>query len=120
MKAYSLDLRERVITLIDAGLSSPAIAGRLNVSVSTVKRYRRRRRAGLDLAPRSRPGRPAVKGAALDAALTAQLRSHPDATLAEHCAHWHAQSGVRVSPSTMRRAILRAEWTVKKTKLKHR
>lgn len=115
MKAYSLDLRERVITLIDAGLSAPAIAARLHVSVATVKRYRRRHRAGLDLAPRPRPGRPAVKATALDAALTSQLRAHPDATLAEHCRHWHAQADMSVSASTMRRAILRADWTVKKS-----
>lgn len=115
MKAYSLDLRERVITLVLSGMSYPQVADLLAVSHSTVKRYMRRYRADGDLSPRPRPGRVSVVGAALDAGLEPQLDTYPDATLAEHCRHWDAATGQRVSLSSMRRAICRADWTRKQS-----
>lgn len=115
MKAYSLDLRERIIDRVLSGLSDAQVSEMLGVSRSTVKRYVRQYRADGDLSPRPRPGQPAVKGAALDAGLGPHLAQYPDATLAEHCQYWAAATGQRVSISTMRRAICRADWTRKKS-----
>ena len=117
MKAYSLDLRQRVITLVRNGRSYPQVSDLLGVSHSTVKRYVRQYRADGNLSPRPRPGRAAVVGAALDAGLGPQLAQYPDATLAEHCRYWHATTGQRVSSSSLRRAIVRADWTRKKSLL---
>jgi transposase len=114
MKAYSLDLRQRVIELVRRGHRYPEVADLLGISLSTVNRYLRRDRQGDSLEPRPKPGRPPVKGTALDAGIAAQLRAQPDATLAEHCASWQAATGTGVSPSTMRRAIGRTGWSVKK------
>jgi len=114
MKAYSLDLRQRVIDLVLRGHAYPEVADLLGISLSTVNRYLRRHRQGDSLEPCPKPGRPPVKGAALDAGIAAQLRVQPDATLVEHCASWQATTGASVSPSTMRRAIGRAGWRVKK------
>jgi transposase len=116
MKAYALDLRQRVIDLVLRGLSYPQVSALLSISPSTVKRYVRQYRNGGDLCPRPRPGQPAVKGAALDAGLGPQLAQYPDATLAEHCQHWAATTGQQVSLATMRRAIARADWTRKKSR----
>jgi transposase len=113
MKAYGTDLREKVVAAIDRGMSRAAAARTFGVSLSTVKRWLRRRRAGA-LAPRPSPGRPPRLGAALDAGLAAQVQAAPDATLAEHCAAWRAATGQSVSPSTMRRAMARLGWTRKK------
>jgi transposase len=113
MKAYSIDLREKVVAAIERGMPQTVAAETFGVSRSTGKRWRRRRQDGA-LAPRTSPGRPPRLGAALDAGLAAQLRAAPDATLAEHCAAWQETTGQAVSPSTMRRAILRAGWTRKK------
>jgi transposase len=113
MKAYSLDLREKVVAAVDRGMSRAAVAIAFGVSPSTVKRWRRRRKTG-SAAPRPIPGRPARLGAALDAGLEPHLRAAPDATIAEHCAAWEQATGQAVSPSTMRRAIDRLGWTRKK------
>ena len=113
MKAYSPDLREKVVTAVERGMPRVAAAAAFDVSRSTIKRWLRLRRTG-SLAPRSIPGRPARLGAALDAGLERQLRAAPDAALAEHCAAWEQASGQVVSPSTMRRAIVRLGWTRKK------
>ena len=115
MNAYSLDLRQRVIDLVLGGLSYPQVADLLGISLSTVKRYVRQYRTHGDLTPRPRPGRPSVKGAALDAGLLPQLQAHPDATLAEHGRRWQAETGMPVSEATLRRAIRRADWTMKKS-----
>ena len=115
MKAYGVDQREKVVAAVDRGLTRAAAAQAFDVSLSTVKRWLRRRRDGA-LAPRPSPGRPPRLGAALDAGLESQMRVAPDATLAEHCATWEAATGQAVSPSTMRRAIVRAGWTRKKTR----
>lgn len=115
MNAYSLDLRQRVIDLVLSGLSSPQVADLLGISLSTVKRYVRQYRTQGDLTPRPRTGRPPVKAAALDAGVAAQLAAQPAATLAEHCRQWQTDTGMAVSISTMRRAICRARWTVKKS-----
>jgi transposase len=50
----------------------------------------------------------------LQAQVQAQLENAPDATLQEHCQVWKAASGVKVSISTMSRAIRQVRWTRKK------
>ena len=40
----------------------------------------------------------------------------PDATLAEHCARWEREQGVRVSAATMSRALRRLGWPLKKSR----
>jgi transposase len=114
MKAYSPDLRERILAAVDAGEPHHRIATRFQVSRATVTRLVRLRRQTGGLAPRPRPGQPARLGAALDAGLLPQLRARPDATLAEHCATWEQATGQAVSASTLHRAIVRLGWTRKK------
>jgi transposase len=116
MKAYSLDLRQRIIDAVDRGLPHQAIATQFGVSRATVTRLVRLRRQTEALDPRPRPGRPSQLGAALDAGLLPQLLAQPDATLAAHCQRWQDTTGCAVSLATMRRAICRADWTVKKSR----
>src|SRR5437870_7127502 len=103
MKAYSLDLRERIVAAAADGLPHPAVARTFGVSRSSVTRYLRQHRASGSLAPRPIPGRPAVKASALADGLVAQLRATPAATIAEHCQQWQTTTGLAVSPATMRR-----------------
>ena len=114
MKAYSQDLRERVVRAIDQGKSQHEVARFFEVSLSTIKRYLRLRREQGHLRPKKIPGRPPTKGASLRAHLLAQLEAFPDATLQEHCEMWEAQGGIQVSLATMGRAIQRLGWTRKK------
>jgi transposase len=50
----------------------------------------------------------------LQAELAAQLQAHDDLGLEEQCRLWEQSHGVRVSTSTMSRAIKRIGWTRKK------
>jgi transposase len=114
MKAYSLDLRERVLRAVDQGKPRAEIVSMLGVSLATIKRYLKQRRETGHVRPKAIPGRPARKGAALQVGLLAQLQAHPDSSLETHCQLWESEHGMRVSTSTMSRMILRLGWTRKK------
>ena len=56
MRAYSMDLRERVLRDSDAGMNAAAVAVKYHVSASWVRRLKHRRRETGEVAPRrSRP-----------------------------------------------------------------
>ena len=114
MRQYSADLRERLLGAIDAGLPLAEGARHLGISPSTVRRWRARPRSEGTAAARPRPGRTPRIGPAQAAALQAQIAAAPDATLAQHCARWEAEQGVRVSVAIMSRAVRRLGITVKK------
>jgi transposase len=94
MKQYSVDLRERLLSALDAGLSQAEAARLFGVSTATLERWRRRHRETGSVAPQPRAGRPRRIGRAQEAALLAQVRAAPDATLREHCAQWAAAGRV--------------------------
>jgi transposase len=115
MKAYSEDLRLRIIAAVDGGMPRSAAARVFGVGRATVKRYLALRRQTGALAPRPRRGPPPRVTAALAAALPPRLEACPDATLAEHCAWYEETSGVRVADTTMSRVIRRQlGWTREK------
>src|SRR3712207_706786 len=106
MKAYSKDLRLRVLDAVDQGTPRAEAVRLVQVSLPAIKRWLRRRRETGSLAPPRRPGRPAVKMRPLRAVLGPQLEAQPDAALAEHCREWERTQHVRVSPATMSRVIV--------------
>ena len=115
MNPYSEDLRTRILAAVDAGMSKSQAARVFAVSRSTVKLYAQRRRTTGSLAPTARSAPPpSLIGPEQAVALRAQLDADPDATLALHCTTWEQAQGVRVSVSTMHRAIARLAWTRKK------
>src|SRR5262249_5953388 len=64
--------------------------------------------------PRRIPGRAPKKVAALQEHIHELLQTRSDASLEDYCQMWESQQGVKVSPSTMGRAIRRAGYTRKK------
>jgi transposase len=84
MKAYSQDLRQRVVRAVDEGRTRAEIVQLFGVSLATIKRYLKQRRETGHLTPKAIPGRPAKKGGALQVGLGTQLVAHPDVTLDEH------------------------------------
>jgi transposase len=114
MKQYSVDLRERLLGAIDAGLSQAEAARLFGVGTSTITRWRQRASTGA-LAPKPRSGRTPRIGPAQADALAAQIATDPDATLAAHCARWAHEQGTGVSIATMSRAIRCLGITVKKS-----
>jgi transposase len=114
MKAYSLDLREKVLRAVDQGYPREEIMKLLGVSSATIKRYVKQRREMGTVAPKAIPGRPPKKLGPLQAELVAQLQAHDDLRLEDHCQWWEQRHGVKVSTATMSRAIKRVGWTRKK------
>ncbi|SRR6266851_1253111 len=117
MRAYSYDLRQRILHAVDQGKPRVEIVKTFDVSRATIKRYLKLRLETGDVKPKAIPGRPAKKGAALLAGLQSQLDAYPDATLAEHCQIWETTQGIQVSTASMSRAIQRLTWTRKKKTL---
>src|SRR5215212_4914915 len=84
MKAYSMDLRERVLRDLDAGLVTSTVARKYAVSPAWVRRLKQRRAATGEVAPRrQRHGRVPAWVAHADAIRDA-VRQAPDATLDEY------------------------------------
>src|SRR6059058_2284679 len=106
MRAYSMDLRERIVAAVDAGLTQRQAAERFEVSLRTVERYlSRRRRSGSLAATEQRHGPEPTVRRRLQDWLPARLDAAADATLAEHVAAFLAAGGAPVSLSAMSRAI---------------
>ena len=114
MKAYSLDLRSRVLVAVEAGTPLVTVAERFQVGVATVRRWVRLHEATGSLRPRPRRGRRPLLGLDDAAALDALLAAAPDATLAELCARWAETHGRCPSRTTMGRALQRRDWRRKK------
>ena len=114
MRAYSVDLRERVVGAVAGGMPAAVAARTFAVGYSTVRRYVEQQGRTGDLAPCPVPGPACRVGADAAAALRDQVAAAPDATLAEHCDAWSAAHGVRLSVSAMHRTLARLGITRKK------
>ncbi|MGH9205710.1 MAG: helix-turn-helix domain-containing protein [Acidimicrobiales bacterium] len=115
MRAYSTDLRERIVRVVAEGRPMREAARRFGVSVSAVKQYMRRQQETGSLAPTPIAGCPRRIGPEQETILLARLQAEPDATVLEHCAWWAEQQGQQLSEATMWRAIRRLGWTHKKS-----
>lgn len=112
MRAYSMDLRERIVRAVRAGKSKSETARVFGVGLATVKRYVVRDEQG-ELAARKSPGRPRSIPVESQADLERQLDASPDATLEEHCEAWQKSHGTKVTITTMHYSIARAKYTLK-------
>ena len=115
MKQYPADFRDRLLRALDAGLAQAEATRTFGVPDRTIRRWQQQRRETGTVAPKHRLGRRRQIGATAEAALREQVRTHPDATLAEHCARWAAEHGVAVSGATMSRALARLGLPLKKS-----
>lgn len=114
MRAYHLDLRNRVVAAVDEGTAIATVAARFRLHRSTIYRYLAQRQERGTLVPRTSPGRVRAITPTDEVRLVAHLHQHPTATLAEHGAIWEQATGVRLSPATLSRTIRRIGWTRKK------
>jgi transposase len=107
MKAYSVDLRERVASaVLETGLTWAEAARLFRLSVASVGRFVRARRLGRDLTPGHSSGRPRRFDCAEKLeALRAQLAAEPDLTLVERCERLRQQHGLTVSEPTLSRRL---------------
>lgn len=115
MRAYSLDLRHRIIAALEAGQTVAEVALRFAVSPRTVRRYRQQWREEGSVIARTSPGRPPLIPPDQHAALTALVLATPDATLTDYCQQWAAATDISVSAATMCRTLQQLELTRKKS-----
>jgi transposase len=113
MRAYSTDLKERLVRAVANGLPMREAARRFDVAVTTVERAVVQQRETGSLVRKPIPGRPRVLRRAQEAILRARLEAAPDATVLEHCAWWAEHQGQQVRQTTMWRALHRLGWTHK-------
>ena len=113
--AYSVDLRERVLTAVEAGEAAPAVAQRFAVGRSTVQDWVRAWRQDGRRGPGKMGGhlKPKVSGNA-EAALRGLLDGANHLTLAQCRDRLAETSGVSVHLSTVHRALRRMGWSWKK------
>lgn len=114
MRAYSIDLRQRVVAACDAGdATREQIAARFSVSVVWIRKLLRRRRETGSIEPRPHGGgRAPAFDAEADRRLREAVRGDDDATLAElACA-----ADVACCPSAVHRALKRLGITRKKSR----
>jgi len=114
MKAYSEDLRMKIVDVIERGMPKTEAARTFGVGISTVKRYATKARRGESLEPGKAPGKRPKIDERVGKLLEEDLKERPFATLRERCEYVEALSGVSVSRSTMCRAIARVGSTRKK------
>lgn len=115
MQAYSLDLREKIISTYEAGNTSiRKVAERFQVSKTTVQSLLKRKQATGTLKPAAASGGKASQLAGYEREIAQMVETHRDYTLAEYCEYWQDKTGVRVSESTMCRFLQKQQLTVKK------
>jgi transposase len=114
MKAYSEDLRRKIVKALDRGTNKTQAARLFGVSLSSVKRYAKMAREGRPLAPRKAPGRYSKIDEHGRRLLQADLKERPTATLPERCEFLEKILGVKASQSTICRLLKRLGWSRKK------
>ena len=114
MKAYSKDVRRKIVDAIERGMPKAQAARTFGVGISTVKRYATKARRGEPLEPAKAPGKRPKIDERLSKLLEGDLEERPFVTLQQRCDYVEAMSGVSVSRSTMCRAIARIGSTRKK------
>ncbi len=116
MRAYSLDLRERVVAAVKRGEQTiEEVAAAFGVGQTFVKKMLRQQRATGDLAPRPHGGghTPRLSAKHL-ASLRAEVSRHPDKTVVALREHLEAQLKVAVSTPTISRALAKLGLSRKK------
>lgn len=116
MKGYSLDLRERIVAAVDAGQGKTAVSERFEVSLSTVKRYLKRRAQG-QLAVSQHPGRAQRLDSQGCEQLQRQVEAHHDWTLERHAVELNEEIGVELKKSSIGNYLKRLGITYKKRAL---
>ena len=107
MKAYSVDLRQRVLDALERGMPRTEVIRTFEVSEGSIKRWLVLRRTGMPLAARSPSGRPATFTPSADAVVRRLVETSPDATLPDYTEQWNALHDKPVSQWTLGRAIRR-------------
>ncbi len=115
-RAYSSDLRQRIVDAIMHGETRRAAAAAFKVSVATAVRLKQRADRTGSVEP-SRRGRPSG-GGKLDPhreGIIAKVEAQPDITMPDLATWLEEHHGVKADPSNLSKLLCRAGFTFKKT-----
>ncbi len=115
MRAYSEDLRQKVVEAVEQRGTSKSEAARLfGISLSSIKRYTRLASQGESLTPRKGGGRPPIADDATRKLLEEDVRARPAATVKERRRFLQTIAGKSLSEVTLRRLLKRMGFSRKK------
>ena len=114
-KILSLDIRERVVSLVDDGFSCHEAARRLRISAASAVRIMQRKRRSGSVAAETQ-GRPRIsKLDAVSGFLKIEIEATPDKTMPELAAALFQEHGLRATPAMLSRHLIhRLGYTYKK------
>ena len=106
MDAYSEDLRQKIVEALERRRMNKSEAARaFGVSLSSVKRYAKAVREGRSLSPGTAPGKRPKLDEKARRLLEANVEERPFAKLKDRQEYLERVAGVRVSESTLSRAL---------------
>jgi transposase len=108
MRAYSLDLRTRVVDAVDQQMGTQKeVASLFGVGCTFIKKLLRQRRESGTLTPKSPGGGhvPKLAGPQREVVRSDSVQEQNDATLEEVQAYVASKLGVEVSPATVSRVL---------------
>lgn len=114
-RSLSLDIRERVVVLVNEGLSCHEAARRLRISAASAVRVMqlKKRTGGVTVAPQGRP--PRSKLDIVSGWLKARVQAEPDITMPELADALETEHGLRATPAMLSRHLIhRLGFTYKK------
>ena len=115
MKAYSEDLRKKVVQAVhQRGMPKSQAARLFFISLSSVKRYSRLASQGESLTPKKGGGRPPKADEATKKLLEEDIRRRPAATVAQRRRFLEDFAGKTLSEPTLRRLLKRMGFSRKK------
>lgn len=115
MKAYSIDLREKILKAYEQGDTSVRkVALRFGVAKSFVQKLLFMNKTQGHVKPKKQGGAMKGKLDGYEAQLAAMVEQYPDATLLEYCEYWGTTYDHWLSTSTMCRALQKQKLTLKK------
>ena len=113
MKAYSEDLRKKIVQAVERGMPKARAARLFDVSLSSVKRYSRTASQGGSLEPRKSPGRPRKADEKAQLLLRKDVEERPAATISQRRRFLEHVTGTTLSDSTVRRLMKRLGYSQK-------
>ena len=114
MRAYSEDLRRKIIEAIERGASKAGAARLFGVSLSSVKRYARMVQEGRSLAPRKGSGRPPKINTTAEKLVEEDVKERPAATVSDRRRFLERLMGEPLSDSSIWRLLKRLGFSRKK------
>ena len=118
-KAYSIDLRQKIVDAYDRGdVSQRGLVKQFGVATSFVQKLLKQRRETGNIRPKIRRGQiPPKLNEEHQEILAGLVKANNDATLAQLCEQLEAKTGIRVGITTMHKTLKKMNFSLKKNLL---